>query len=248
MSSSARRFAPVADRFGMNVAGCASPTSVPASRCSPRSSRTASPTCSAAGAPANCRPRSSPWSATTRTTPRWPQFHGVPFHHLPVTAGDAGPSRRPPCSRLLRRLRRRTGGARPLHADPRPARARRLPEPDHQHPPLVPARVRRRPPVPPGPAARREADRRDRALRHRRPRRGADHRAGRRRRSATATRSRTWSARAATWRPWCSPARCARTSSTARSSSATRPSCSGEQRGCVALDQGGREVISGTGR
>ncbi len=82
----------------------------------------------------------------------------------------------------------------------------RVPEPHHQHPPLVPAGVRRRPALPPGPRARREDHRRHRPLRDRRARPGPDHRPGRRAASATATPSTTSSARAATSRASCSPA------------------------------------------
>ena len=73
---------------------------------------------------------------------------------------------------------------------------RALPAPDHQHPPLVPAGVRRRQALPPGLRARRQADRRHRALRDQGARRGPDHRAGRDRAPRTATRSTTWCARA----------------------------------------------------
>ena len=54
-----------------------------------------------------------------------------------------------------------------------------LPEPDHQHPPLVPARVPRRAAVPPGARPGRQDHRRHRALRDRGARRGSDHRTGR---------------------------------------------------------------------
>ena len=70
---------------------------------------------------------------------------------------------------------------------------KQLAGPDHQHPPLVPARLQGRPPVPPGPRPRREAHRRHRPLRHRRPRRGSDHRAGGRARRPLDRRPTTWS-------------------------------------------------------
>ena len=71
------------------------------------------------------------------------------------------------------------GGARPLHAD-RLARVRgALAGADHQHPPLLPPRLRGRGPVPPGLRARRQGGRGHRALRHRRARRRPHHRAGR---------------------------------------------------------------------
>ena len=56
--------------------------------------------------------------------------------------------------------------------------------------------------------------------------RRADHRAGRDARTRTATPSRTWCARAATWRRSCWRAPCGGTSRTASSSTATRPSSS----------------------
>ena len=116
--------------------------------------------------------------------------------------------------------------ARALHADPHARVRREVAGSDHQHPPLVPARVHGWPALPPGPRARREDGRRHRALRDRRARRRPDHRPGRRARAATATRSRTSSAAAATSRSWCSPVRCTRTSNTASSSTAAARSSS----------------------
>ena len=51
--------------------------------------------------------------------------------------------------------------------------------PGDQHPPQLPARLRRRRPLPPRPRARGQADRRHRPLRHRGARRRPDHRPGR---------------------------------------------------------------------
>ena len=73
----------------------------------------------------------------------------------------------------------RAGRAGPLHADP----DRRLPhrggDPVHQHPPLVPARLRGREALPAGLRAGGQDRGRHGALRHRGARRRADHRAGR---------------------------------------------------------------------
>ena len=106
---------------------------------------------------------------------------GVPYHHVPVSA-DAKAEAEAQMLELL--ARRRPRRARALHADP----LARLPRPARragdQHPPLVPAGVRRRRSVPPRARARRQDHRRDGALRHRGARRRADHRAGRRARLA----------------------------------------------------------------
>ena len=139
--------------------------------------------------------------------------HGVDFHLLP------GRSRRPrrPVRRHARPgrgQRRRPRRARPLHAGPAGRVRRRLPEPDHQHPPLVPPGLRGRQAVPPGLRAGREAHRRHRALRHHRARRGPDHPPGRHRRSATATRSPTSCGSAPTSSAPCSPVPFGCTSST----------------------------------
>ena len=61
----------------------------------------------------------------------------------------------------------------------RPSFVARWPGRDHQHPPLLPARLRRRPALPPGQGARGEGHRRHRPLRDQRAGPGADHRAGR---------------------------------------------------------------------
>ncbi len=84
-----------------------------------------------------------------------------------------------------------------------------------QHPPFLPARLRRRRPVPAGARARSQADRRDRALRHRAARRRADHRPGRRARRPPSERRRPRARRAATSSAWCSPVRWRCTSTTA---------------------------------
>ena len=105
------------------------------------------------------------------------EWHGVPFHHLPVTAAS-----RVEQEAAIVGLIEETGsellGARPLYAG---ALARALPGTGgalHQHPPQLPAELPRRQALSPGTRTRREADRRDGPLRHPRSRRGADHRAG----------------------------------------------------------------------
>ncbi len=79
-----------------------------------------------------------------------------------------------------RGARHRAGGARALHADPLPRALRAAQRPDHQHPPLLPARLQGREPLQAGARARCQAHRRDRPLRHERPRRGPDRGAERR--------------------------------------------------------------------
>src|SRR5581483_5185315 len=94
----------------------------------------------------------------------------VPPH--PCHARNEG-GRRAAAARPLRgQDRPRDPGA--LHADPLAVVPRGDRRADHQHPPLVPAGVRRPEPVPARLRARRQADRGDRALRDRRPGRGAD--------------------------------------------------------------------------
>ncbi|CAA9518712.1 MAG: Formyltetrahydrofolate deformylase, partial [uncultured Thermoleophilia bacterium] len=94
--------------------------------------------------------------------------------------GDAGGQARGRAPPTRAAGRQRSRGPGPLHADP----VGRLPDapggPRHQHPPLVPARLRRGRSVRQGQGARGQAHRRHGALRHGGARRGADHRAGRR--------------------------------------------------------------------
>ena len=98
--------------------------------------------------------------------------------------------------------------------------------PGDQHPPLVPAGVRRRRPLPPGARARREDHRRDRPLRDRGARRGADHRAGRRARLPPRRRRRPRRASGATSSARCSRARSRCTRGPRARRTATRRSCS----------------------
>ena len=94
---------------------------------------------------------------------------GVPFHHVPVPADAQGSGlrddRAPP--------RDRAGGAgraRTLHAGPADEPLPALRRADREHPPRLPAVLRRRPAVPAGLRLRGEADRGHEPLRHGRPR------------------------------------------------------------------------------
>ena len=102
---------------------------------------------------------------------------GLPFHHIPVEAGGREEAER----RALELLAGEVDLlvlARYMQILSRelPAAARRSGD---QHPPQLPARLRRRRPLRPRPRARRQADRRHRPLRHRAARRRPDHRPGR---------------------------------------------------------------------
>ena len=92
----------------------------------------------------------------------------VPFRHLPVA--DDSPTRAPTQERALGALLDETAPdvvvLAALHARAARVARRRVGPADDQHPPLVPAVVRRRAPVRAGARTRREGDRRDRALRH----------------------------------------------------------------------------------
>ena len=142
-----------------------------------RAKTTASPTCSGAGAAASSAASWSRSSPTTPTTPTRSPSLGLPFHHVPVEPArkrGGRARRRWSCSAsvdllVLARYMQI------LSADFL-ARARRAGD---QHPPQLPARLRRRRPLPPRPRARGQADRRHRPLRHRGARRRPDHRPGR---------------------------------------------------------------------
>ena len=78
---------------------------------------------------------------------------GIAYHHIPVTPdGKADAERR--LLDLVHELAGRPRRARPLHAGPLGRHLHARSRPCDQHPPLVPARVRRRQAVPPGPRAR----------------------------------------------------------------------------------------------
>ena len=105
------------------------------------------------------------------------EWHGIDFLHVPVAAGNkAAAFAEVGCS--VRRRRARRDGAGPLHADPPAPMSAPATRTDHQHPPQLPAVVRRRPALSPGVRTGREAHRGHLSLRDRRPRRRADHRAG----------------------------------------------------------------------
>ncbi len=102
----------------------------------------------------------------------------VPFLHVPATKDTRAEAERRQLESVARQ--RRSGGAGSIHADPHAAVPGRGRLSDHQHPPLVPARIHRRRAVSASQGARRQARRRDRPLRDRGPRRG------------TRSSSRTW--------------------------------------------------------
>ncbi len=95
------------------------------------------------------------------------EWHGIPFHHVPVPA-DNKAAAYAEVQRLFEEVARRHHGAGALHADSFARTVRRLSGSDPQHPPQLPALLRRRQALPPGLHARRQADRRDLPLRDRR--------------------------------------------------------------------------------
>ena len=127
-----------------------------------------------------------------------------------------------------RRARRRPRRARALHADAERRVRRAVAAPDHQHPPLVPARrsPARGPTTRPTSAASRSSA--PRPLRHRGPRRGADHRAGRRARQPPRLGRRPDPQGPRPREGGPGPRRAGRTSSTASWSTAARPSSSAD--------------------
>ena len=129
---------------------------------------------------------------------------GIPFHHVPVTPETKAEAE----ARGARAdRRRRPGRAGPLHADRVAGLLQPVPGAADQHPPQLPAGVRRREPVPGGARPRGEADRGDGALRDRRsstPGRSSSRRSPG---STTARRSRTCAGSAATSSGRCSPRR-----------------------------------------
>ena len=138
---------------------------------------TASPTCSGAGAAASSAPTSSPSSPTIPTTPTRSSRWACPST---TCRSRAAPRRRPRRAMLelldgeldllvLARYMQILSAA----FLERPGGAR------DQHPPQLPARLRRRRSLPSRPRARRQADRRHRPLRDRGARCRPDHRPGR---------------------------------------------------------------------
>ena len=182
------------------------PPTASASRSSSRATTTACSTCCGAGAAASSRPTSWLVASNHPDLRADVDAFGLPYHHVPVDRGDkaAGRGAAPRAARGQRRPR----GAGPLHADP----LRRVPRPARragdQHPPLVPARVRRRRALRARQGARGQAHRRHGPLRDRGPRRRADHRAGRRCASPTATPPTSWRGWAPTSSGPSSRARC----------------------------------------
>ena len=83
--------------------------------------------------------------------------HGVPFHHVTFPPAGAGHQVREAAFDELRswsRGRPGRGGAGPVHADPAARPVPGLGRAGAEHPPQLPALVRRGPPVPPGLRAR----------------------------------------------------------------------------------------------
>ncbi|CAA9226349.1 MAG: Formyltetrahydrofolate deformylase, partial [uncultured Blastococcus sp.] len=99
-------------------------------------------------------------------------------HPVPPRAGDAGVEGRRRGAGAGAGRRRRPGGPGAVHADRLGGLLRPLPGAADQHPPQLPAGVRRREPLPGRPRPRGEAHRRDRPLRDAGAGRRADHRAG----------------------------------------------------------------------
>ena len=141
-----------------------------------RAKTTASPTCSGAGATASS---AASWSRSSPTTPTTPSRS--PRSASPSTTSRSSPAPREEAERqalellgdvdllvLARYMQVLSEGFL--------ERARGAGD---QHPPQLPAGLRRRRPLPPRARARGQADRRHRPLRHRRARRRPDHRPGR---------------------------------------------------------------------
>ena len=141
------------------------------------------------------------------------EAEGLPYLHLPVTA-DTRDRQEAELSALIeaeridlvvlaRYMQVLSTGAGDAPVGPR-----------DQHPPFLPAELRRCAALSPGARARRQADRRHRPLRDARPRRGTDHRAGRRARRPRHVGRRVHRASAAISRRPCSRARSNSISST----------------------------------
>ena len=153
---------------------------------------------------------------------------GVPFHHVPVTAGERARRRRRR-SRCSRRTRSTWWSSPGTCRSSRPSSSARYPSRIiNIHHSFLPAFVGAAA-LPPGPRAWREAHRGDGPLRHRGARRGADHRPGRRAHLPSRRGRATSFARAAISRRSSSRAPCACTSKTESSSTGTRPSSSIER-------------------
>ena len=103
------------------------------------------------------------------------EWHGIPFVHVDMQ--EQGRRVRTD-RRAVRAVSRRQHGAGALHADPAARAVPAFPGAHHQHPPQLPALLRRCEALSPGLSARRETDRRDLPLRDRRTGCRAYHRAG----------------------------------------------------------------------
>ena len=188
---------------------------------------TACSTCCGAGAAASSRPTSWLVASNHPDLRADVDAFGLPYHHVPVDRADKAPAE----ARLLELL----GGNVDLVVLARYMQILsgdfldRLGVPGDQHPPLVPARVRRRGAVREGQGPRRQAHRRHRPLRDRGARRGADHRAGRHPRLPPRHPGDAWRGWAATSSAPCSRAPWAGTARTACSST-TRPRWCSERR------------------
>ena len=144
-----------------------------------RRRRTACTTCSAGWRPASCR---SSWAVigNHEALGEIVRAHGVPFHHVPASAAGSG-RERPPFAEVASWS---TSTSRTRWSSPGSCRSCRrgcaaAGRAGAQHPPQLPALVRRRPALPPGARPRGEADRRHLPLRDGGPGRRPDHRAGR---------------------------------------------------------------------
>ena len=176
--------------------------------------------------------------------------HGVPFHHVGVPAARRSGRRQ---GRGVRRAARAGRHATTRTRSCWPGSCRSCPRgavPDvgragAQHPPQLPALVRRRPPVPPGLRARGEADRRHLPLRDRRPRRRSDRRAGRHPGRPRRHRRGHGAAGPRHRAPGAQPAACAGTWRTGCWCTATRRWCSAELRPAAVSGRGSGSGGSG---
>ena len=168
------------DRAVRDDAGSSTSSAARCARwCWSRPPRTASTTCCSASAPDSSPSTSRSCCATTPTCGELAAFYGVPFESQPVTDPEQKAAFE---QRVLEVVTEHDIELVVLARYMQilsPELCTRARGSDHQHPPLVPARVQGREPVQAGARARREADRRHRPFRHERPRRGADHRAER---------------------------------------------------------------------
>ena len=134
---------PLLERFAMRCDRALLGRAPDASPSSSRSRRTACTTCSPGG---GCGELDAEIPLVISNHPDHADVAAhfdVEFAHLPVTPEYADRAGERDVG-VARRARHRSRRARPLHADLVGGVRGEVPEPDHQHPPLVPARVRRR--------------------------------------------------------------------------------------------------------